>query len=141
VAEALYALLPYLVRHAVAEARQVPGCSGLTIFQLRVMGRLSEREYRAGELADAVGVGRPTLTAITDSLVRRGLVRRAQDVPGDRRAVTLGLTDAGCATFEQVRARSIKTLAKLLPEMAHADAAVLLRALTGIRGRLEASRG
>lgn len=114
----------------------MPACAGLTLMQFRVLARLSERDYRAGELADTVGIGRPTLTVMTDTLVRRGLVRRGQTVPGDRRAVVLGLTAAGQGAFQAVCDRAILTLARLLQGTAPAERTALLRGLTTLKAGL-----
>ncbi len=68
---------------------------GLTMPQARVMFTLIEHgERTAGELAEEVSVSPPTITGITDRLVKQGLVERRED-PRDRRIVVLGLTDEG----------------------------------------------
>ena len=68
---------------------------GLTMPQARVLFTLIEHgERSAGELADELAVAPPTITGITDRLVKQGLVERRED-PRDRRIVRLCLTDEG----------------------------------------------
>jgi DNA-binding MarR family transcriptional regulator len=70
------------------------GSKDLSLPQYRVLGVLATGGERATQLASRLGVTKPTLTALVDSLVERGLV--ARDTPaGDRRAVRLSITAAG----------------------------------------------
>src|SRR5690242_11737814 len=89
VGQLLVRVLPRLTRYLVSELHRAPQAHDLTWPQFRVLGYLSERDHRASELADALEIGRSTLTAIGDGLVRRGLVERARDLPGDRRGVLM----------------------------------------------------
>ena len=66
----------------------------LSLPQYRVLGLLSTGDERATQLAARVSVTKPTLTAIVDSLVERGYVRR-ETTDGDRRAVRLSITANG----------------------------------------------
>jgi DNA-binding MarR family transcriptional regulator len=68
---------------------------GLTMPQARVLFTLIEHgERSAGELADELAVTPPTITGITDRLVKQGLVERRED-QRDRRIVRLCLTGEG----------------------------------------------
>jgi MarR family transcriptional regulator for hemolysin len=53
------------------------------------------------ELARALGIEGPTLTRHLDGLERAGLVRRTRD-PGDRRAISVELTEAGDAKHAEL---------------------------------------
>jgi DNA-binding MarR family transcriptional regulator len=53
------------------------------------------------ELARSMGVARPTVTGVVDTLQARGLVRRDAD-PQDRRLCRVALTPAGRATIEEL---------------------------------------
>lgn len=66
----------------------------LTLPQYRVLGLLAAGDVRAGHLATGLAVTRPTVTALVDSLVERGFVVREQSA-GDRRSVTVSITEAG----------------------------------------------
>ena len=136
VARQLVRLLPSLYRAIVADLHTAPHAAGMTLAQFRILGRLSEREYRAAELANALEVGRPTLTATTDGLVRRGLVERQRDLPGDRRGVLLRLTPAGRTVQRALEARSIETVARLLAGVGEAERLALGDALDALESTL-----
>jgi MarR family transcriptional regulator, organic hydroperoxide resistance regulator len=53
------------------------------------------------DLAERMGVSRPTVSGITDTLERRGLVERRAHA-GDARLRTVALTAAGERTFEEL---------------------------------------
>jgi long-chain acyl-CoA synthetase len=62
--------------------------------QYRLLVFLQESPSAATALAERLDVTRPSLTALVDGLVQRGLVVRATD-PDDRRRVTHEISDAG----------------------------------------------
>lgn len=66
----------------------------LTLPQYRVLGLLAAGDERASVLAERLAVSRPTVTALVDSLVERGLIDR-EVAADDRRAVRLSITRAG----------------------------------------------
>ena len=70
------------------------GTVDLTLPQFRVLGILAEGSSAASGLADRLAVRRPSITALIDGLVARGLVHRRQE-DTDRRRVELRLTDDG----------------------------------------------
>jgi long-chain acyl-CoA synthetase len=77
----------------------------LTLPQYRVLGILAEGSAAASGLADRASVRRPSITALIDGLVARGLVDRQAD-GHDRRRIALKLTDEGAriiATADQAR--------------------------------------
>jgi DNA-binding MarR family transcriptional regulator len=53
------------------------------------------------EVAERMGVSRPTVSGVTDTLERRGLVERRSHA-GDGRLRTIALTAAGERTFEEL---------------------------------------
>lgn len=68
---------------------------GITMPQGRVLFQLAEAGAQcAGDLAGLLGVAPPTITGITDRLVRQGLIERHEDA-SDRRMVRLSLTGEG----------------------------------------------
>jgi MarR family transcriptional regulator for hemolysin len=73
--------------------------SGISLPQYRLLLTLADRQMRAGELAERVGVSRPTLTSLIDGLERQGLLRR-HPVPGDRRGIRLEPTEKGLQALE-----------------------------------------
>ena len=89
----------------------------LTLPQYRVLGLLAEGSAVASRLADRASVRRPSITAIIDGLVARGLVERKNE-EDDRRRVALKLTAEGArAIAEADRAvdEYLATIANCLP--------------------------
>lgn len=66
----------------------------LSLPQYRVLGLLDESSAVSSDLAERLDVRPPTVTAVVDGLVARGLVER-RPVAGDRRCVSHALTAAG----------------------------------------------
>lgn len=75
-------------------AERVLGGLELTLPQYRVLSLLSDGSAAATALADHLAVSRPSVTAVVDGLVERGLVERTTD-PDDRRRVRHSLTGSG----------------------------------------------
>lgn len=113
-ASLLIHLMPTIQRVAVAAMRGAPHTAGMTLAQFRILGRLSEREYRARELAETLEIGAATLTVTADTLEHRGLIERVRGLPDDRRAVVLRLTPAGRALFRALRSRAVGGISHLL---------------------------
>ena len=89
----------------------------LTLPQFRVLGILAEGSSAASRLADRLAVRRPSITAIVDGLVARGLVDRRQE-DSDRRRVSLRLTQEGdriLAAADQAVDEYLASLAGCLP--------------------------
>lgn len=70
----------------------------LSLPQYRILGMLDERSAVSSDLAERLAVRPPTITAVVDGLVTRGLVERGT-VEGDRRRVALVLTGEGQAVL------------------------------------------
>ncbi len=70
------------------------GEDDLSLPQYRLLAFLSQGDAAASALADRLDVSRPSLTAIVDGLVKRGLVERRHGVD-DRRRVDHVLTSEG----------------------------------------------
>ncbi len=66
----------------------------LSLPQYRILGLLAEGSSASSALADHLTVSPPSITAVVDGLVSRGLVSRSTDLD-DRRRVHLELTDPG----------------------------------------------
>lgn len=99
--------------------------SGISLPQYRLLLTLADRQMRAGELAERVGVSRPTLTSLIDGLEQKGLLRR-RPVPGDRRGIRLEPTEQGLDALERAeRALSDRMLDLVDPETARQMAQVV----------------
>jgi DNA-binding MarR family transcriptional regulator len=132
-ASLLIHLVPIIQRVAVAAMRGAPHTAGMTLAQFRVLGRLSERDYRAGELAEALEVGAATLTVTADTLEERGLIERARGLPDDRRAVVLRLTPAGRALFRALKSRAVGGISRLLERSEPAERRALVVGLEALQ--------
>ncbi len=55
---------------------------------------ISERGFLASEIAESLGVSRPNITVLVNSLIKKGLVEQGSD-PEDRRRKRLHLTTKG----------------------------------------------
>jgi long-chain acyl-CoA synthetase len=116
------------------------GAVELSLPQYRVLAMLEETSALSSDLAERLAVRPPTVTAVVDGLVARGLVER-RTVEGDRRRVDHVLTDQG----RRVLARADAAVdARLCEIAAHLDSpADTEQALAGLalwRRALVASR-
>jgi DNA-binding MarR family transcriptional regulator len=82
-----------------ASALQAEGLTWSSFTMLFCLWVWGPQETR--ELAERMGVSRPTVSGVTDTLERRALVERRAHV-GDARLRTVALTAAGERTFEEL---------------------------------------
>jgi long-chain acyl-CoA synthetase len=116
-------------RVAARLARQVEVALGqieLSLPQYRILMLLDEGPAVASRLAEYLVVSRPTVTAVVDGLVSRGLIVRSHD-DGDRRRIGLTMTAAGRSALESadrsVQAR-LQEVAGHLDDPAQTEAAL-----------------
>jgi len=134
----LIELMPRLLRTAIAAMHGTPHTADMTLAQFKILGRLSEREHRAGELAEVLEVGGATLTVTADTLERRGLIERVRGLPDDRRAVVLRLTPAGQALYRALKARAVGGIAELLTASTPEERSALMTGLAALGRGLDA---
>ena len=112
-------------------------CVDLTLPQYRVLALVATGSERATHLAGELALTKPTVSAMVESLVERGLIERAS-VSGDRRAVRLTVTPAGRralrAAEDAMRAR-LETVITHVP-----DRALVETALAQLAGALDEAR-
>jgi long-chain acyl-CoA synthetase len=72
----------------------------LSLPQYRVLSLLADGSSASSALAGRLAVSPPSVTAVVDGLVSRGLVERQAD-PADRRRLTLLLTPDGVALLRR----------------------------------------
>jgi long-chain acyl-CoA synthetase len=111
----------------------------LTLPQYRVLGILAEGSSAASGLAERLAVRRPSITAVVDGLVTRGLVDRRQE-DADRRRVALRLTDAGVRALAEADEVVDASLVSIAGHLSTKDEAMALRALELWGQALAASR-
>jgi long-chain acyl-CoA synthetase len=92
----------------------------LSLAQYRLLGNLSEGPSQASTLAERLIVSRPSITALADGLVERGLVTR-QGADDDRRRVMHVLTEAGRRMLEDADAAIEQRLITLAGELTEPD--------------------
>lgn len=109
----------------------------LTRAQLRILVLLhQEGPTSVGQLAGAIGVTLPSITATVDRLVQHGLVRREDD-PSDRRRVINGLTSEGTALIERLHVGKRARLVGALGMLGEADLETLSALLHQVEQVLE----
>ncbi len=118
--------------HTVARlARQLEcSCDQLTLAQYRVLAMVNRGDEQASRLAGRLAVAPPTLTAVVDGLVERGLLRRCE-VSGDRRATRICITAAGRAALETAERTMSERLETVLRRVGDREAALVTLAELG----------
>ena len=74
----------------------------LTMGQLKALFALADAALTVGQLAERMGLSKPTASQLVDRLVQLGLVARTED-PDDRRRARLSLSDAGRVRVTSLR--------------------------------------
>lgn len=101
----------------------------LSFSQIKALNLLSERAPLSLKgLSDSIGLSLPAVSRAVEQLVKRGMVKRAED-PDDRRAKRVTLTAKGAGTMDgllQLRLAGVKRfVAGLEPEQREALSAGL----------------
>jgi len=92
---------------------------------------------RAGRIATLTGVSRPSLTGLLDGLVQRELVRRVT-VDGDRRGVSLEITEAGRQALARAQTTTRARLDAVLEGISPRDRQAVLDGLAALSRAFEA---
>lgn len=115
-------------------------CTDLSLAQYRVLATVAAGGERATQLAERLALAKPTVTAVVDGLVARGLLRR-DEVAGDRRAARLSLTPDGRRALVAAEQALASRLADLFARAEDPDrAAAALADLGAALDRLLAER-
>ncbi len=111
-------------------------CEGLSLAQYRVLALVAHGDERASRLADRLAVARPTVTAVVDGLVERGLLSRA---PGDddRRVTRIAITGAGVRALGAAELAMAERLEAVLGRTR--DRGAVLSALAQLADALDAA--
>src|SRR5262245_58036130 len=97
---------------AARSLERAAGAVDLTLAQYRVLALIAAGDERSSLLADRLAVAKPTITAVVDGLVERGLIERGA-VQGDRRSIRLSLTKPGVSALraaEREMANALETI-------------------------------
>lgn len=84
------------------------------------------------DLAEHTGLTLPSASKLVDGLVERGLITR-ETPPGDRRRVTLTLTDPGRYTLEAARTSAVAHLSGMLGVLSGAELDTIAQAMQALR--------
>ena len=118
------------VRKSIATA------AGLSANELRTMAGIAEEDgITPKQLATSLELTSGAITAITNSLVERGLVSRSAQAH-DRRSLLLALTDTGHALMEATYERYQEALSSATSGLATSDEELLVRALSTLTASL-----
>jgi DNA-binding MarR family transcriptional regulator len=97
---------------------------------IAALGSLASRgPLTLGELAEAEGVSRPSMTVLAASLLEQKLIAREPD-PSDGRLVRVHITNAGHRVLERSRTRRNAFLAKRLGALGRDELRILDEAAT-----------
>jgi DNA-binding MarR family transcriptional regulator len=100
---------------------------GLTMTQLRLMYLLYQRdEQTITELAEHMHVRKPTITGLTDRLIKHKLIRRLSD-PADRRVVRRALTKEGRRVLGEIEVASKAYLDRIFGSLGDAKVEEFVR--------------
>ncbi len=104
-----------LVVSLYREFEQVARKGDLSMAQYRTLLYLLGGSRRAGELASANAVTKPTVSAMINGLRQQGWVADAADETGDGRVTRVELTEAGRRRLERFEAELARRMDELLP--------------------------
>jgi len=111
---------------------------GLTMTQLRLMYLLYQRdEQTISELAEEMHVRKPTITGLTDRLIKHGLIRR-QDDPADRRVVRIALMKEGRRVLGEIEVASKAYLDRIFGSLGDANVKEFVRLMEDFSKSAEA---
>jgi DNA-binding MarR family transcriptional regulator len=111
------------VRGLALAARSLEAAGDLTLAQYRVLAFVAAGAERSSLVARGLALAKPTVTAVVDGLVERGLLTR-ESVEGDRRSLRLALTRAGDAALRDAEHSMGERLGKILDHAEDAEALV-----------------
>ena len=129
-------LEPVIARQRRAVARH--GClRAISSTHLHVLYVLeSDGPMPMSRLAEHLDVSLPNVTGIVDRMVERGLVERGRDAD-DRRVVTVGVTDSGHETVQEIDSIRRETLGKTLAALTPQQQQRALQTFTDLRAAVE----
>ena len=105
------------------------GAKEMSVPQYRTLAFVYRNEGASlSEVTDHIGLTLPTMSALVDGLVARGLVNRRTD-PNDRRRMTLTLTESGRARLQSARAATVAYLEEKLRQLPASDRATVTLAM------------
>jgi DNA-binding MarR family transcriptional regulator len=105
---------------------------GFSVYHYEILSILLIRsEMNMSEIGRYLGISKPNLTPIIDSLVNEGLASRSSRA-GDRRFIQIGLTDEGKALMLEGKARAKEDIQAVFDGVSNTDQLALTHALQQI---------
>jgi DNA-binding MarR family transcriptional regulator len=105
----------------------------LTVPQFRTILFVSRNTGASlSQVADHIGLARPSTSKLVDDLIRGGLMTR-QEESSDRRRVSLAVTPRGATLLEASRKGTLAYLAEKLEEISGAERNTILKAMKALR--------
>src|SRR5688500_20397626 len=100
----------------------------LTFTQLRALFILGRQPLRVSDLARALGMSLASASALSDRLVRQGLVARQPD-PTDRRSVFLHVASPGARVLRRLERAQTSRLTRAVRQMNDSERKALVTTL------------
>jgi DNA-binding MarR family transcriptional regulator len=129
-----------LVVSLYREFEQVARRGDMSMAQYRTLLYLLAGSRRAGELAAAGAVTKPTVSSMINGLRQQGWVADADDEAGDGRVTRIELTPAGRARLERFEAELAVRMEELLPGVDRASSRAFFRDLHAAHAQTRAER-
>jgi len=140
VVEALESTIPHYARSVRAVLNDLDEPERITLAQLRALqaiAKIGTPGTLNTSLARQIGVAAPSMTAMIDGLVDRGLVDRSID-PNNRRQVIILLTDDGKARLSALEQAITDRISEALAVLSGEQKELLLTALHDLERMLSA---
>jgi DNA-binding MarR family transcriptional regulator len=111
--------------------------TGISLTQLKTLGRLSEAEepMSVKALSDMIGLSLPGISRAVDGLVQRGELARQED-PRDRRSRLLSITPRGRRTYERLVAVRLAGIRAFVDGLDADERQALGHGLDAVAGRI-----
>jgi len=140
VVEALESTIPHYARSVRAVLNDLDESERITLAQLRALqaiAKIGNPGTLNTTLARQIGVAAPSMTAMIDGLVERGLVDRSID-PNNRRQVIILLTDEGKSRLSALEGAITDRISEALSVLSVEQKELLLTALNDLERMLSA---
>ena len=121
-------VVPLAMRAIRAQLRK-HGAKEVSVPQFRTLAYLNRHEGTSlSDVAEHIGLTLPSMSALIDSIVMKGLVIR-QTHPEDRRRMTLTLTERGRATLRVAHEAAASYLEEKIGQLSATERATVIEAM------------
>ena len=121
-------VVPLAMRAIRAQLRK-HGAKEVSVPQFRTLAYLNRHEGTSlSDVAEHIGLTLPSMSALVDSIVMKGLVIR-QTHPEDRRRMTLTLTERGRATLRVAHEAAASYLEERIGQLSATERATVIEAM------------